>query len=101
MLKYICTDNRQHTTLCFECKFPQHVSGRNLIHLQTRHDHILQYPYLSTVRIIIQFYATKPRYFSLNFYERKNKKKEDNFIYWLHGRRRNAVSIFQAVASLY
>jgi len=30
--------------------------------------------------------------------KKKNKGKEDNFICWLHRRRRNAVSIFQAVA---
>jgi hypothetical protein len=70
MWKYICAENRKQITLCFESKFPQHVSRRNLIqHLQTCHDHILQYPYLSTGRIIIPFYAIKTRHFSLNFYE--------------------------------
>lgn len=85
MWKYICTDNRKHITLCFHCKFPQHVSRRNLIqHLQTFQHHILQYPYLSTVRIIIPFYATKPHRFSLNFYEEEEEKiKEKKIILYV------------------
>jgi hypothetical protein len=75
--------------------------GNLIQQLQTRHDHILQYPYFSTVRIIIPFCATKPRIFSLKFYEeeKENKGKEDNFICWLHGQNRNADFIFQSVAS--
>jgi hypothetical protein len=63
----------------------------------------MQYSCLAKIRIIIPFYATKPRHFSLNFYEeeeKENKGKENNFICWLHGRRRNVVFIFHAVASL-
>ena len=95
MWTYICTGNLKQITLCFERNFLQQVSRRNLIqHLQTVPPPYaaISLPLHSSHRYPVLCY--KLRHFSLDFYEeeeKENEAKEDDFICWLHGWRRNAV----------